>query len=456
MHIIILGAGELGRQLAWTLSDSDNKVVVVDESAAFLERIKERLDVMTVQGDCASFGVLKRAGVARADLLVGATGSDAANVLGCQIARHFNVSKTICRLSGMNMFSEQDGFPPSAVGIDHVIFPQKECVAHISSVLKHKSLIERLTFDVPEAEMVALRIDPSSSLCQVALRDFPDPALREHIRFSALIREQEVITPHGDTVLEPGDEVYVAGDKNSLNRLMELAAPGYRPASLVIVAGITAVGKQLIRRLLREGYNVRVIENNLAAGEQLLDDLPEKVMIINGDPTESDVLEEAGVPQCDAFISTMREDEDNILSCILSRKLGAVKAVTVTNKAEYMDIVPAMTTIDTGFSPRVLAVNAVLNLLGTETARVHAILHRLHAYVYEFEVQEGAPLSGKKIADYEKTPSTIFSLFFRGEQLIPATGDVTFQVGDRVAVITTPQTERSLEPLFRRRRLFSR
>ncbi len=456
MHIIILGAGDLGKQLAWTLCERPNAVAVVDESAGLLERLKERLDVMTVQGDCANFSVLKNAGVRQADILIAATGSDASNVLACQIARHFGVKKTICRLSSHGFFSEKDGFPASTVGIDHVIFPQEETVERITYVLRHKSLVERIRFDVPGTQMTALHISNVSPLVGVQLRDFPHPELLSRLRFSAIVRDRSLEYPHGDTVLQGGDEVYVSGDSQSVESLMDLADPDHQPFSLVVVAGITRVSKILIQRLLEQGYKVRVVAENVTAGERLLDDLPEKVMVINGNPTESDVLEEAEVSDCGAFISTMRADEENILSGLLAKKMGADKVITVTNKAEYMDIVPALSTIDCGFSPRLVAVNAVLNLLGTETARVHAILHRFHAYVYEFEVQEGSPLCGKLIEDFESTPSTIFSLVFRDNRMIPATGDVRLQAGDQVAAITTPEVERLLEPLFRKHSILSR
>jgi Trk K+ transport system NAD-binding subunit len=128
--------------------------------------------------------------------------------------------------------------------------------------------------------------------------------------------------------------------------------------------------------------------------------------------------------------------------------------LAVTSKAEYRDIVPAMAPIDCGFSPRVVAVNSVLNLLGTETARVHAILHRCHAYVYEFTVHSGSRVCNRRIAECEKTPTAIFFLVFRDGQPMPATGDLTLRAGDRVTAIATPETEKSLALLFRPRTLF--
>jgi trk system potassium uptake protein TrkA len=177
-------------------------------------------------------------------------------------------------------------------------------------------------------------------------------------------------------------------------------------------------------------------------------------MVIEGDFTQAEVLEDAGVADCGAFISASRDDEDNILSCVLAKKLGAGKVINVSNKGEYMDIVPSMSAIDCGFSPRVGAVTAVLSLLGSDAVRVHAILHRAHAYVYGFEVQKNARVCNRRIADCGLSATVIFSLVFRGGATLPATGDVVLRENDVVSVLTVPQDVPRLERYFCQRGVF--
>ena len=215
---------------------------------------------------------------------------------------------------------------------------------------------------------------------------FPDTALLSKIRFSAMLRDQKLITPHGDTIFAVGDEVYIAGDKDSIDSIISFADPNCCQVKDIIIIGATRIGRNLSKKLIKLGYNIRLIDESAKKGEELLNELGEDLMVIHGDPTDGDVLDEAGVSSCDAFISTSDDDEENILTCILAKKMGAQKVVTITNKGEYVDIVPGISGIDCGFSPRLVAVNSVLNLLGTETARVHAILQRAAAYVYELNV----------------------------------------------------------------------
>jgi len=454
MKIIILGAGRLGKQLAWTLLYKNNQIVVVDSSRELLETLRERQDVMTVHGDGASFGVLKKAGVYDSRILIAVTGSDACNILACQIARHAGIEETICRVSTADFFSEEDDFPPEYLGIKHLIFPEDMCIKRIIGVLEHRSLVEKVAFPGANAHLSAIRISPSSTLKGMQIKNFPDEYFLANNRFSAIIRNQNLVVPHGDTFFEAFDEVYVAGREKCDRPLMNLADPGATPVSLVIVAGATRIGKKLVRQLLAAGYMVRMIEDDLANSERLLDDLGERIMVINGDSTDAEVQEEAGVAECGAFIATLPDDEKNILSCLLAKKIGANKTVTVTNKAEYTDIVPAMAAIDCGFSPRLVAVNDVLNLLGLETGRIHAILHRFHAYVYEFEVQSGSWACGRKISGFHtKSPDAIFSMVFRDNDMLPATGELELREGDRVAIVGTSAMEQKLVRLFRRKRL---
>ena len=234
---------------------------------------------------------------------------------------------------------------------------------------------------------------------------------------------------------------------------MDYNDPSPRPSQLVIVVGATTLARNLINRLIAGGYTVRVIEENADLCTQMLDELGEKVLVINGSPTDVEVLEEAEVANCGAFISVLRNDEQNIVGGILAKRVGAGKVIAVTNKAEYMDIVPAMKPIDCGFSPRLVAVNSVLNLLGSQTARVHAILHRTEAYVYEFDVQRNAQVSGKRVGDCARQSAAVFSLVMREDQAFAATAEVVLQEGDRVAVVSTQKNEERLAKMFARKKI---
>jgi trk system potassium uptake protein len=452
MNIIILGAGEVGKQLAYTLGDKDNNIVVVDFSIKLLDRLKDKLDIMTVHGDCSNFNILKMAGISNCNILIATTGSDASNILACMVAKHFKVNKTVCRLSSQSYFSNEDSYSPSSLGIDNLIFPTDECVKKIIGVLDHNIVIERVMFKQADAQITAVKIPRLSPLGGVKIHDFPNKELLSKIRFSALVRDQKVVIPHGRISFSAGDEVYVAGNKSSINKFIKLVEPDSNTIKNIIIVAATNIGKILAGKLIKKGYHVKLIEKSLEKGEKLLNELGENLMVIHGDPTESEVLFEAGIDACEAFISTSDDDEENILTCILAKKKGAGKVITITNKEEYVDIVPGIGAIDCGFSPRLVAVNSVLNLLGTETAKVHSILQRTSGYVYELYVTSSSPICGKKISHCEGFPSVILALVFRNGKMVPATGEFMLQEGDQVVAVTTDQNIKQFESLFKKKR----
>jgi trk system potassium uptake protein TrkA len=380
------------------------------------------------------------------------TGIDATNVLACKLSRHFGVKRTVCRVSALHFFSEEDGFPPRAMGIDHLIHPLDDCVSQIMGVVRHQSAIERFPMTEADVEICAFRVRNGSVMAGVRLREFPNAALLSRIRFSLVIRNRRLIAPTGDFVFRPGDEVYAAGMTADIEALFEFVEAKEKSSSVVIVAGASTISRSLVERLLAERYSVRVIEPNADRARLMMAEVGEGVMFIHGEPTENDVLEDAGAGNCHAFIGALRDDEDNILGCVLAKNLGARKVIAVTNKAEYVDIVPAMNAIDCGFSPRLVAVNSVLHLLSSETVRVHAILQRAHAYVYEFEVEKGAPVCGKRIAD-ALPASVIISLVLRKGVPLPATGEIVLQEGDMAVVIARPPEVSRIESLLRRKRI---
>ncbi|OGV48161.1 MAG: hypothetical protein A2X49_09010 [Lentisphaerae bacterium GWF2_52_8] len=459
MRIMILGAGELGEFLATTLSGDRHDIVVVDQDGDKLSRLKDRLDVMIIEGNAATIWTLKRAGIEKTDILIAATGDEAANILACQVGSHFGVKKRICRLHSMEFFSESDAYLPEKLGITKVIVPERECVQKIANVLDNKIILEKITFSNPNAVMTAIEILPSSPLAGLCIKDFPDAQLISSVRFSAIFRDRQHLIPHGDTIIVPGDKVYLAGARDNVNKMLEYTSPDDSSISKVVIAGASRIGRNLAYQLWELGYNVRVMEKDEEKGQLLLEDAGSGsgLLVLHGDPTEKEVMEEAGVSSCDAFVSALDDDENNILSCIIAKKLGARKVITITRKSEYINIVPAMDMIDCGFSYSLVAVNTILQHISTdmENMGINAILHLINAYLFEFKVAAGSELCNKRIADFSFPETALIAMLFRGNEVYAASGDFILRENDVVAMIATSESVREIQPLFARKGFFS-
>ena len=325
MKIGIVGGGTLGRFLAVTFCKDKHDVVVIDTSAKTLARLRDKLDIMTVAGNGASYDTLKEAGIEKVKMFIAVGSDDTTNIHACRIAKHLGVSNIICRLSSREYFDTDDGFTYARNGIDYVVLPQEECVHKIVDVMDNISTLEKITFSAPEALIAAFTVVEDSPLNNIKLMDFPEPELIRSIRFAAVIRNGEMMAPRGDTEIKAGDEIYMAGLRDKVDVMVKWAYPDKKKIRRIIIAGGTTTGSQLAFELVKLGFDIRLIEKNHELAVGIMNQINTKMMVINGDPSESDVLDEAGVSTCDVFVAVGDDDENNILSCILAKRMGAKK-----------------------------------------------------------------------------------------------------------------------------------
>ena len=451
MKAIIIGAGELGRLLASTLCAENHDVVVIDSSSENFERLKEKLDLMVIEGSCSDVSILKQAGIQNCDTLIAVSGDEAANILACKIAGKFGVKKTICRFYTLDCFSSADGITPEFFGIWRAFSPPEQCVRKIIDTLGNPICLEKIQFTNPDALMEVISITPSSMLAGARIKDIPVSDALSKVRFAAIVRDRQFLIPHGDTVFVPGDKVYVAGKKSDVDDFVEVISPSpaVRSAPLrIIISGATATGTILARELLDRDIEVRFIEKSELRGERLLDSMPQGMLVIKGDPTDEQVMEEAGIQNCDAFVAAADDDEENILACIMAKRLGAKKTISVTHKPEYIRIVPTMEMIDSGISSTLVSVNLILRILETGTMRIDAKLQRFHAHLTEFTVSAKSPLAGKAIMECKLPSTVVLALLFRGADVIPPAGTTVLLPGDVVVAIVNPKGLKDIEPLF--------
>ena len=450
MKFIIVGAGELGSLLASTLLERKHDVILLDNSQDELERVSSKLDVMTVEGSCSSVAALKKAGAESAHTLIAVSGDEAANILACQIASRLGVNNTICRLYRSDAFSEEDGIGASTFGIWRTFSPPEVCAVKIADVLACEILLERIHFSRNVAQMAVIGIDRSSVLAGVPIKNIPGSSeILRSVRFAAILRGQNMLVPHGDTILAPGDKVYVAGKKENVDEFLQWLMPsasGFQRR--LVISGSNETSQILAHRALEAGFEVRFIEPDRKKCEDLQDQFPSSVMILNGDFTEEEILEEAGVGAADVFVNVSHDDENNILSCILAKRMGARKVISLTHKPEYAKIVPALEMIDCAFSATLVSVNSILRLLDSGAMRVDAILQRFRANLSEFRISAGSPLCGKRLSECRLPSSLILALVFRGEEVLTPSGSTVLEKDDVAVAIVAQEGIREIKALF--------
>lgn len=450
MKTIVVGAGELGRLLAKTLCEQNHDVVILDSDYDELERLGERLDIQRICGSCTRIETLKKAGIENTDSLIAVSGDEAANILACQIASRFGVKQTICRLFRSDSISEKEGIKPEDFGIWKTFSTPESSVRKIYEVLDNNAVLEKIRFGNEAACMAIVRISSSSQLLGMRLRDIACGPVISNVRIAAVLHGTQFLIPHGNTILGKDDKIYVAGRRDHVETFIEWITSSSEQIKngRVVIAGAGVTGMQLAKNAAESGYDVRLIEPNKRLAESVLDQLTSGVMLMHGDPTDEELLEEAGVNAADVFVSAADDDENNILSCIISKRMGAGKVVALTHKPEYIRIVPTMDLIDCGFSATLTSVNTILRFLGGGALRLDANLMNFGARLAEFKITSRSPLLGKLLKDCVLPPCTVLALIFRDNEVITPTGMTCLEQGDTVVTIVTSDTAKRLEPLF--------
>ena len=451
MKAIIIGAGQVGRGLAETLCLENRDVVFIDQDEERLKPIVEKLDLLTIEGNGASASVLARADVMNANLLLAVTNSVETNVLACQIAKMMNPAiRTICRIAVKDYFSETHGVNAERLGIDAAVVPHLECAKAIVNAVHQPAVREIAELSAPGAVICGFRLQPGSPIVGCQIGKFPRPELIVRTRFAAISRRGRLIFPGDGERFNNYDEVYAAGPRDEIESLIEWSQTSMekQPRRRAVIAGAGNVGLEVALRLHALGWRVAVIEADRKVAEAALDALPAGIELLQGTPTSTQLMEELGVSGCRVFIAASRVDETNVLSCLLARRLGAAKVIALINKADYRAIIASMENIDCCFSPRIAALNTILNLVQGGERRVGALLHRLQAEIFELTVDSTSEAAGKNLVQLPLPEGCTLAARLRGNTIVSGSNEEFNIASDRVVLMGEGPALRQAQKLF--------
>ncbi|MDX5410179.1 MAG: Trk system potassium transporter TrkA, partial [Thauera sp.] len=350
MKIIILGAGQVGSSVAHNLASEANDITVVDGNPQVLQDLQDRLDIRTVVGSGAHPDVLIRAGAEDADMIIAVTNSDETNMVACQVAYTlFHTPTKIARVRAAEYLNRPRLFSQDALPIDVLISPEQLVTEYVQRLIDHPGALQVLDFAGGRVQLVALRAYYDGPLVGQELR-----ALREHMpkvdaRVAAIFRRGKPILPEGDTVVEVDDEVFFIAARENIRAVMRELRREDKPVKRVILAGGGNIGMRLAQAL-ESRYQVKVIERS---GERarMLSELLEKAIVLQGDAADEELLLEENIENTDVFCALTNDEEANILSAMLAKRLGARKVMSLINRASYVDLVHSEA-IDIALSPQ--------------------------------------------------------------------------------------------------------
>jgi trk system potassium uptake protein TrkA len=439
MKIIILGAGQVGGTLAESLVAENNDLTLVDMDRERLALLQDRFDLRTVQGHAAHPSVLQKAGAADADMVVAVTQSDETNLVACKLcASEFNVPTRVARLRSTDYVvqGEEDGetLARKHFAVDHTISPEQEITHYLRRLVEHPEALQVLDFADGRVRLVAVRAYHGGPLVghelQVIRKHMPDL----DCRVAAIFRKDRGIVPEGHTVIEPGDEVFFLAKKEDILPVMRELRRIDRPVKKVMIAGGGNIGKRLAAALEHD-YEVKIIDHNKQRCAQLGVDL-HRTLVLQGDATDEELLDQENIQDMDIFCALTNDDEDNIMSALLAKRMGAHRVMALINRAAYVDLVQGGQ-IDIAISPAQATVGPLLSRIRRGDMAVVHSLRRGAAEALEIVVHGDAKTSkvvGRRIEEIKLPDGATIGAIIRGEAVLIAHHDTQIEAEDHVII----------------------
>lgn len=438
MKIIIAGDGKMGAILTRQLSAEDNDLTLIDSNPKVLEFSEERYDIKVVQGNCASMEVLRQAGIKEAELLIAVTGADEINLLCCMTAHGLNPEiHTIARVRNPE-YTDQIYEMSNMFALSMAVNPEKQAASEVEKLLKYPGFLKRDTFTKGRVEMVELRIDENSKLCNVALNDM-NSIVKCTILVCVVLRKGTAVTPDGKFVLQEGDRIFVTAPTDTLTVLLKNLGIITHKVKRIILCGGGRVSIYLARLLKNSGINVQIIEKDQERCNQLAALLP-SVCVTCGDASSQFLLESEGISHCDALVAMTGLDELNMIVSLYGASRGVPQVIT---KLGHMDNTNIWSNLSLGsvISPRELCCNTIVRYVRAMKNQTGAALtvHTIadgQAEAMEFLVDENTLNCGKPLKTLKLKKGVLVACIIRGERQEIPNGASCFNRGDTVIIVT--------------------
>ncbi|MDC1474940.1 Trk system potassium transporter TrkA [Gammaproteobacteria bacterium] len=449
MKILILGAGRVGSSLARTLSRESYDVSIVDVNKDKLLKLQEDSDLATVIGHASHPDTLASAGADNDTILLAVTSSDECNITACQIAKSkFHVKKTICRLSDASYLNSLDAFGKD--NIDIAIGPENEVTDHLVDLIKHPGAEQIETFANGLLKVVSVKAKRDGMLVNRALKSIKSDMPETSTFVPAIFRKGKPFIPDGKTIIKENDELYFVAAEEDIDTVVQEMRLQDTSSSRIMIIGGGKIGFALAKKLEDE-YKIKIIDPDQDRCEMLSREL-NRTIVLNGGGSDEELLKSENIENIDVFCALTNDDETNIMSAFLAKKLGAKKTIILVNNYTYINILPK-NFVDIALSPQRLTVSMVLQHLAegdvpqdvifkmeSGAEAIEGIVHR-NQFTKEY--------LGKPVAEIPLPENCVVAAVTRGDETFMGSEGLLLSVGDRIIVFILGKTNKNqIQNLF--------
>jgi len=445
MHIIIIGAGDIGFTLAKMLSYEQHNIVLIEKDLQKYQHAAENLDAQILHANGTSYRILEQAGIKNTDMVVGVTNSDEVNILCAIMAKQYKVPKTIARVKNKEFLHTQAPINAQKFNIDLIIHPESEAAKGTISLLKQSAATDIIEFAGSRIALVGIQLDKNAPFLNKLLMDLGQQYQEFPFRTIAIQRKDHTKIPRGEDIFMVNDRIFVILPKDNIKDLIKATGKENTKIENVMILGGGQTGF-LIARELEKNHNVKIIESNADKSSDLAERL-HKALVIKGDGKDINLLALEGIIDMDAFIAVTGDDETNIISCLMAKHLQVPKIISLINKADYTPIIPTIG-IDAYISKQILTVNSILKFIRRGPVVNVASIPGISAEAIELIPNKNSKITRQPVHKLHFPKDAILGAVMRGNDVFIPVGSSQIQAGDKVVLFALPSAIYEVEKLF--------
>ena len=451
MKIVIAGIGKFGDYLTRQLAKENNEITVIDINFTGKEALINNEDINNIEGNALDVKILEEAGVQNSDLLISSMKEDSENVMCALLARKLGVKNTIARIrrpeyiDSLNMIKEP-------LGLSMIISPKQLTANQIAQTLSIPSAIETTSFFKGRIYVISLKLKEDSKYIGQSIKEISQK-LNGNIIVCAIEREDSVVIPNGETIIQAEDKIHITGTRKDINSFLRYGNLIQDKTRQVMIVGGSDISKYLANQLADTDMKVKIVEPNKEVALELAETL-DNVLVINADPSDEQTLFEEGIQETDAFVALTGIDEENIVYSMFASSQKVPKVITKINHINLSGITQ-MAKIDAVVSPHKIAANQVVQYVRAMEKGKSSSCESIYNFgdnifeMIEFKVKEDFKGINKKIEELKLQDDTLIGAIQRGKNIIYPQGKDEIRLNDTVLVICRNNKVKELNDMIK-------
>ena len=447
MKVVIVGAGEVGFNIASHLARENKDVVVIDKDPDAIRYVSDNIDVQVINGSGSSPVILEEAGIKAADIILAVTDSDEANLAACLVASIISPStKKLARIRSADYDEYHDTFRDQAPHVDTIINPEIEVVKTINRLMNVPGAVEVDEFADGRVKFVGIRLDKSAQLAGVRLSEISTRIGKQSPLIVAVIRNEKLIIPRGNDKLMPGDLIYFISEQDKFLDYLSVFDKHIEPIDRVLIIGGGRIGFRLATLLEESSIHTKIIDKDSDRCAMLAEQL-NKTVVLHGDGSDQEFLREENIQDMDCVMTLTNDEETNILTSLLVKRMGVRKTITRISKQSYFPLM-SMIGLEQVVSPRLSAVNTILQHIRRGKVLSAKAIKYEQAEVMEAVALETADIVGKPIKKISFPKGALVTGIIRNDNVIIPTGESVIEPNDRIIIFAIRQAIPKIEKIL--------